>query len=160
MSLFSDKGLIAKLSNLMAIFPICWYLTFALELHALEPVMDFLMTFGGLLNKSEPTFPYTHSIVTVFGGIWAFGVAAPSVISLILGDKESKDFRECRQMVCLFNWLGWLIGCGKYIVIDGNLGGIMGSSFNYVWLGTFTFFLYAHWGWFMSSDLGKKLKLA
>ncbi len=120
--------------------------------------MEFGMTMGGLLTTYQPLFPYTASFFTVLGGTWAFGMFAAN-ISAFIGD-ESKDVREYRQWIGLVNWLGWTVSFAKYLLVDNEQGGLMGGSFNYVWLLQFFFFAILHLMWVMEGDLAKKMKIA
>ena len=159
MSLTSSTGILDKLSSAMNVFfPLCFALTFSLQLSFLEPVMELGLTFGGLLTTYEPHFPYTSSLWTVQGGTWAFGIFAAN-LSGVMGD-ESKEVREHRQWINFVNWLAWSVSFFKYIVLDGNQGGLMGGSFNYVWLAHFVIFSVLHLKWVMDGDLVKKMKIA
>jgi len=120
--------------------------------------MEMGFTFGGLLTTSEPLFPYTSSLFTVMGGTWAFGIFAAN-LSGVMGN-ESKEVREHRQLINFASWTGWGLCYGKYIVLEGNQGGLTGGSFNWVWLAQFVFFSILHLKWVMDGDLVKKMKIA
>ena len=120
--------------------------------------MEFAMTFGGLLSTFEPIFPYAPSLITMDAATWALAVFAPNFVA-VMGGTESKEIREYRQFISFMNWLGWTLSSTKYIIIDGNLGGLMGGSFNYVWMASFVFLLCVHLSWVLTSDLGKKMKI-
>ena len=155
----SSTGPLDKLSSAMGVFfGLCFALTFSLQLSFVEPVMEMGMTFGGLLTTSAPLFPYSSSIITVMGGTWGFGIFAAN-LSGVMGD-ESKEVREHRQWINFVNWLAWSVSFFKYIVLDGNQGGLMGGSFNYVWLAHFVIFSVLHLKWVMDGDLVKKMKIA
>lgn len=155
MSFLSNTGPVDKLSTMMGfVFPLLFFLTFGLKLSFMEPIMEFAMTFGGLLSTFEPIFPYDPSQITIFGATWALAVFAPNLVA-VMGGTESKEIREYRQFISFMNWLGWTLSSTKYIFIDGNMAG----SFNYVWMASFVFLLYAHLSWVLTSDLGKKMKI-
>jgi hypothetical protein len=159
MSLLSSTGPLDKLSSAMHfMFGVLYALTFGLRLSFVEPVMEMGFTFGGLMSTYEPHFPYTSSLFTVMGGSWAFGIFAAN-LSGVMGD-ESKEVREHRQMINFASWTGWALAFSKYTVLEGNQGGLMGGSFNWVWLAQFVIFSVLHLKWVMDGDLVKKMKIA
>jgi len=158
-SLISSTGPIDKASAFMGIFfGSLWTLTFAFELEFVEQFMEMGMTLFGTLSPHEPIFPYIHSLPSALGGIWGCSQVASNLSCFMAG--ESKDIREHRQFINMVQWVGWTALWFKYLVVDEQLGGLMGASFNYVWMVIFVVMAISHVKWFKEGDLSKKMKVA